>query len=115
MDVVVKVGDVLEEEVDVLFCTANPMLWMSGGVNGAIFQRGGEGIQAELQAHLKSIHKPAVERGTVVRTGPGPLRVKHILHVVGINAFYETDVAAVAQALRTAFAEAGRLGARTIA
>ena len=115
MGVVVKTGDVLDEEVDVLLCTANALLRMSGGVNGALLQRGGEGVQAELDAHLKSIGKPSVPRGAVVRTGPGPLRVKHILHVVGVDVFYDTSVAVITRALRDAFAEAARLGARTVA
>jgi len=33
MDIQVKVGDVLDEQADVLICTANPWLNMSGGVN----------------------------------------------------------------------------------
>ena len=36
MKVIVKQGDVLVEAVDILICTANPTLSMSGGVNGAI-------------------------------------------------------------------------------
>ncbi|HEX7897646.1 MAG TPA: macro domain-containing protein [Planctomycetota bacterium] len=115
MRVVVKTGDVLDEEVDVLLCTANALLRMSGGVNGALLQRGGEAVQAELDAFLMKIGKPSVPRGSVVRTGPGPLRVKHILHVVGVDVFYETSVAVITGALRDAFAEAGRLGARTVA
>lgn len=115
MKVVVKTGDVLLEKVDVLLCTANALLRMSGGVNGALLQRGGERVQDELDAYLKKHGKSAVERGSVIRTGPGPLQVTHILHVVGVNVFYETDVAVIARALRSALEEAGRLGARTVA
>jgi len=115
MRVVVKVGDVLEEDVDVLLCTANALLRMSGGVNGALLQRGGEGVQAELDDYLKKNGKRSVPRGSIVRTGPGPLRVKHILHVVGVDVFYDTSVAVIARALREALEQARRLEARTVA
>ena len=40
MKLTIKVGDVLNEKVDVLICTANPGLQMTGGVNGDLLQRG---------------------------------------------------------------------------
>lgn len=74
MKVIVRQGDVLDENVDVLICTANPTLRMTGGVNGALcFARGGEGVQAELKRYLASRQIMNVEAGSVVRTGPGPL------------------------------------------
>ena len=115
MRVTVKQGDVLDEIVDVLICTANPTLGMSGGVNGALLQRGGSGIQAELKQYLVGRHILSVERGAVVRTGPGPLAVKHILHAVGVNAFYESSVDVIAALLKKALSEAAGLGARTVA
>lgn len=115
MNVIVKQGDVLDEAVDVLICTANALLRMSGGVNGEILARGGKDVQHELDRYLRQIGRPAVDRGTVVRTGPGPLSVKHILHAVGVNAFYESSIEVVAALLRKALAEAGSLGAKTVA
>lgn len=115
MKIIVKAGDVLDEEVDVLICTANPWLAMSGGVNGAILSRGGRDVQAELQAQYKSRGKGSVPAGTVLRTGPGPLRVKHILHAVGVTPFYESSVELVATLLQTALQEASRLGAKVVA
>lgn len=115
MKIGVRQGDVLDETVDVLICTANPSLNMSGGVNGAILQRGGKDVQAELRRYLASLNLKAVDAGTVVRTGPGPLAVKHILHAVGVNAFYESSPDLVARLLTKALTEASRLGARTVA
>lgn len=115
MKVVVKRGDVLDEIVDILICTANPTLGMSGGVNGALLQRGGSQVQAELKQYLVDRHVMSVERGTVVRTGPGPLAVKHILHAVGVNAFYESSVDVIAALLKKALSEAAALGAKTVA
>jgi O-acetyl-ADP-ribose deacetylase len=115
MKVTVKQGDVLDEIVDVLICTANPTLGMSGGVNGALLQRGGSRVQAELKQYLVDRQIRSVERGAVVRTGPGPLGVKHILHAVGVNAFYESSVDVIAALLKTALSEASALGAKSVA
>jgi O-acetyl-ADP-ribose deacetylase len=91
------------------------MLRMSGGVNGAILSRGGKAVQDELNQHLAALGKSAVEPGSVVRTGPGPLTVKHILHAVGVNIFYESSVDLIARLLAVALKEAAALGARTVA
>jgi O-acetyl-ADP-ribose deacetylase len=115
MRLIVKQGDVLDEAVDVLICTANALLRMSGGVNGAILARGGKDVQNELNQYLKQIGRPAVDRGSVVRTGPGPLAVKHILHAVGVNAFYESSADVIASLVKKALAEAAALGAKTVA
>jgi O-acetyl-ADP-ribose deacetylase (regulator of RNase III) len=115
MKLIVKQSDVLEEAVDVLICTANISLNMSGGVNGAILQRGGDEVQAELRRHLSGRNLKSVPRGTVVRTVPGPLAVKHILHAVGVDAFYESSVEVVDALLRKALGEAAALGAKTVA
>jgi O-acetyl-ADP-ribose deacetylase len=108
-------GDLLDAVADVLICTANPTLGMTGRVNGALFSRGGEGVQAELKQYLASRHIKYVEAGTVVRTGPGPLAVKHILHAVGVNMFYESSVELISRLLTTALKESSALGARTVA
>ena len=115
MKLIIRQGDVLEEQVDVLICTANPTLGMTGGVNGALYTRGGEGVQAELKEYLTARGITYVDAGSIVRTGPGPLGVNHILHAVGVNIFYESSVDLISRLLRTALSEASKLGARTVA
>jgi len=115
MTIIVKVGDVLDEQTDVLTCSANPWLNLSGGVNGAILLRGGQSIQDELKRYLKTNGRPAVEPGTVVRSGPGPLAVKHILHAVAIDPFYGSSVSLVQKTIESALGIAQSLGARTVA
>jgi O-acetyl-ADP-ribose deacetylase (regulator of RNase III) len=115
MRVIALQGDVLDEVVDVLICTANPTLAMSGGVNGALLARGGSDVQAELKRFLTSLGKRWADPGTIVRTGPGPLRVKHILHAVRVNAFYESSTTLVKGLPRKALLQAAELGARSVA
>ena len=85
-----------------------------GGVGGAVLERGGQALQAELSARLPADRK-YVDPGTVVRTGPGSLPVQHILHAVSIDAFYDTSTGLVADTIQKALIEASGLGARTVA
>jgi len=85
-------GDVLDAETDVLISTANAHLNMSGGVGGAILQRGGMDVQSELWNYLRSTGRPVIDPGSVVRSGPGPLKFKYILHAVTVNVFYESSI-----------------------
>src|SRR5262249_50701488 len=57
----------------------------------------------------------SVTPGTVVAAPScgSPFRV--VLHAVAIDAFYDTSTDAIAQAYANAFAEASRMGCRTIA
>jgi O-acetyl-ADP-ribose deacetylase (regulator of RNase III) len=114
VNILVKVGDVLDEHADVLICPANPWLNMSGGVNGEILRRGGESIQDELKSHLQRAGCAAVGAGTVVRTDPGPLPVKKIIHAVAIDPFYGSSVELVVRTLEAAFGMARSLGARRV-
>ncbi|MBI3726200.1 macro domain-containing protein [bacterium] len=115
LEVVVKSGDILDERVDVLISTANVKLLMSGGVNAAILMRNGQSVQAELEEHLRRIGAHYVAPGSVVRTGPGSLAVRHILHTVAITPFYESSIDLVVRALGNALEHAQEVSARSIA
>jgi O-acetyl-ADP-ribose deacetylase (regulator of RNase III) len=115
MEIRFLVGDVLDTPADVLIATANPWLQMTGGVNLAIILRPrGEIVQAELQRYLRESGGRYVEPGTVVRTGPASLPVKHILHAVSITPSYESSVELVEQTLAAALEMARRLGAKVV-
>jgi O-acetyl-ADP-ribose deacetylase (regulator of RNase III) len=115
MTIDVIVGDVLTVPADVLISTANPWLQMTGGVNLAIILRPkGELVHAELQRYLPAMGHRMVKPGTVVRTGPGSLPVKHILHAVAIDPSYDSSVELVASTITTALTQACELGARVV-
>src|SRR5262249_12786348 len=115
MNVSVLVGDVIKVPADVLISTANPWLQMTGGVNLAIIlQEKGEFVHAELQQYLPASGHRIVPPGTVVRTGPGSLPVKHILHAVAIDPSYDSSVELVANTIITALVQARELGAKVV-
>lgn len=112
--VVIKQGNIIDESVDVLVSTANPQLKMTGGVNGAILSRRGETVQRELKEYLAKETQEYVDRGAIVVTGPGPLKVKKIIHAVAVDSFYDSSRDVVATLLESALVEAGRWG-KTVA
>jgi O-acetyl-ADP-ribose deacetylase (regulator of RNase III) len=115
MKIDVRAGDVLDVPADVLVSTANPWLQMTGGVNLKIILRPqGELIYEELQDHLRATGQQHVAAGTVVRTGPGSLPVKHVLHAVSIDRSYDSSVRLVADTIVRALSQARELGARTV-
>jgi O-acetyl-ADP-ribose deacetylase (regulator of RNase III) len=115
MNVSVLAGDVLDVPADVLISTANPWLQMTGGVNLAIILRPkGELVHEELQRHLPTTGHRMVPPGTVVRTGPGSLPVKHILHAVAIDPSYDSSVELVANTIVAALEQVRALGAKTV-
>jgi O-acetyl-ADP-ribose deacetylase (regulator of RNase III) len=115
MKVEILAGNVLDVPADVLISTANPWLQMTGGVNLAIMVRPqGELVYEELQRYLPASGERHVEPGTVVRTGPGPLPVKHILHAVSIDRSYDSSVELVARTIARALTLAREHGARTV-
>ncbi len=115
MNIEVVVGDILDVPPDVMISTANPWLQMTGGVNLKIILRDrGEDVHAGLQAHLRAAGGRMVEPGAVVRTGPGSLPVRHILHAVSIGPDYDSSVELVAGTIIRAMTQARELGARSV-
>ena len=115
MEIEILTGDVLDIRADVLIASANPWLQMTGGVNLKIILRPqGEFVHEELQRYLPDTPPRYVRPGTVVRTGPGSLPVKHILHAVSIDPSYDSSVALVADTITKALNQACELNARTV-
>ena len=113
-------GNILEERVDVLVCSANVFLNLSGGVGGEILLRCGPTAQEELHQWLKERGRRFVQPGEVVTASPHGLPFKAILHAVAIDAFYHTtpDVlkAVVDKSIRTAASlEAGTVALTALA
>jgi hypothetical protein len=50
LDIVIKVGDVLDEPGDILFSPGNPWLNLSGGVSAGLRLRAGNQIQFIAQS-----------------------------------------------------------------
>lgn len=107
-------GDILAQPADVLICSANIYLHLSGGVGGEILLRNGQAMQDQLHQFLKTHQKRFVEQGDVIVTAPHRLPFKSVLYAVAVNGFYETLPAIVRTTIEKALNIAASLGASTV-
>src|SRR3954470_8679124 len=111
----VRHGDILDIPADVLICSANPFLTLSGGVGGALLLRYGPSLQSELNEHLARHGRRYLERGSVVVTEPPNTPYRAIIHAVAVNGFYESSPPVITEVIRAAFLAAAERGAGTVA
>ena len=111
----VKRGDILDIPADVLICSGNVWLNLSGGVGGAILLRYGPEMQHELHRYLENQKAKHVAPGEVVVTTSCGTPYLRVVHAVAIDAFYQTNVALVQKTLQMALAAAAATSAGTVA
>ena len=81
--VIVKVGDITEEETQSIVNAANSTLLGGGGVDGAIHEAGGPEILAECQKLRKRRYPNGLPTGDAVITSGGMLPASFVIHTVG--------------------------------
>jgi O-acetyl-ADP-ribose deacetylase len=111
----VQTGDILEIPADVLICSANVFLNLSGGVGGAFLLRYGLPMQTALHQYLVERGCKHVPRGTVVRMPSCGSPYRCVLHAVAIDAAYESSSRVVEQVVRECLEIAVEQNAKTIA
>lgn len=102
-------GDICVLEVDAIVNPANPTLWMSTGVSGAIKRAGGDAIE------FAAVRQGPVELGEAIVTGAGDLAARAVIHAVSLDRNRQTSAAILEAAVRNAMARARELGATSIA
>jgi O-acetyl-ADP-ribose deacetylase (regulator of RNase III) len=111
----VKCGDILDEPADVLICSANVFLNLSGGVGGAILLRYGDAMQRELHDYLARQNRKFVRRGELVTSSPCGTPYKAVLHAVAVDGFYQSSPEIVREMVSSSLVRAAGLGARRVA
>lgn len=81
--VVVKFGDITEEETDAIVNAANSTLLGGGGVDGAIHEAAGESLLYECKKLRQSDYPNGLPTGEAVITRSGDLTAKFVIHTVG--------------------------------
>ena len=80
---IVKTGDITDENVDAIVNAANWTLLGGGGVDGAIHQKGGPDILAACKLIRKTTYPNGLPTGKVVLTTAGDLPARFVIHTVG--------------------------------
>jgi O-acetyl-ADP-ribose deacetylase (regulator of RNase III) len=108
------VGDIAEQEVDVVVNAANSGLMGGGGVDGAILRAGGD---AQLRARRELRDRiGSLPTGQAAATDPGAMRCRWVVHVVGpVYSRREDRSDLLASCYREALRVADELGATSIA
>lgn len=110
VEIVVKRGDITEEEVDAIVNPANSLMVMGGGVAGAIKRRGGEEIEKEAMKYAP------VPIGQAVVTSAGKLRAKYVIHAPTMERpAMRTSLDKVAKAVQAALRAAEERGLESLA
>lgn len=81
--VIVKVGDITEEDADAIVNAANSTLLGGGGVDGAIHRKGGSRILEECKKIRETQYPNGLPTGKAVMTSGGNLAARFVIHTVG--------------------------------
>ena len=102
-------GDICELEVDAIVNPANPSLWMSTGVGGALKAAAGD------QVEFAAIRQLPVSVGDAIVTPAGGLAARMLIHAVSLDRDRRTSAGAIEAAIRSAFARAREHDVATLA
>jgi O-acetyl-ADP-ribose deacetylase (regulator of RNase III) len=108
-------GDILDIPADVLVCSANVFLNLSGGVGGAILLRYGPAMQQDLHRQLAQRQRRFADRGEVIQTPPCGTPYRAVLHAVAVDGLYESSPQIIQSVVDKALTMAAGLGARRVA
>jgi O-acetyl-ADP-ribose deacetylase (regulator of RNase III) len=112
---IIKHGDILDEPADVLVCSANVFLNLSGGVGGEILLRYGDRMQRQLYSYLAERGLRFVRQGEVVACEPCGMPYRAVLHAVAVDGFYGSSPEVVAAVVSKCLDLAASLGAVKVA
>jgi O-acetyl-ADP-ribose deacetylase len=113
-DIALILGDIVEQDVDVVVNAANSGLMGGGGVDGAILRAGGEAQRAARQELRDRIG--SLSTGQAAATTPGDMPCRWVVHVVGPVYSRQTDRSELlASCYREALRVSDELGARSVA
>ena len=101
MNVQIVTGDLLEQDVEVIVNAWNRniipwWLLLPQGVSGAIKRKGG------IRPFIEVARAGAIPLGGAVKTGPGRLGFKAIIHVAGINVLWRASEFSIRESVRNA-------------
>jgi len=107
-------GDIFEVEADVLVCSANVFLTLSGGVGGELLRRHGQEMQEPLSEVLSSRDIRHVKPGEVIVAPPGGSPYKAILHAVAVDGMYDSSSMMIGEVVLKSFDATAAVGGGSV-
>ncbi len=109
-------GDITAQHVDAIVNAANSLLMGGGGVDGSIHAAAGPALLEECRRLRAGRYHDGLPVGEAVATGAGDLPCRWVIHTVGPNRHRgQDDPALLASCFSRSLAEAGRVGATSVA
>ena len=115
MKLILKQKNILDVQADVLVCSANVSLNLTGGVGADIIKRYGTQMQEDLHQILHNRTQNFAQQGEVVVCHTDGLPYKAILHGVAVDPLYQSSPAVIEFILKKIFTIAQEFGAERIA
>ena len=110
-----KACSILDEPADVLICSANVSLNLSGGVGADLLGRYGTRMQAELHKAIAGRTPRAAWPGEVIAYAGPELPYRAVLHAVAVDGWYHATPEGVRETVATALRMAMKLTAKKVA
>jgi len=115
MNWLLKNKNILDEPADVLVCSANVHLTLSGGVGAELLGRYGNAMQEALQKMLKERTSRCAQPGEIFTYTGDEVPYKAILHAVAIDGWYDSSPRRITEIARDALTMAAEMGAKKVA
>jgi len=115
MNWTVKQGNIIDEPADVLVCSANHSLNLSGGVGADLLGRFGPKMQAALHKIIANRSPKLLEQGEVVAYADESIPYKAIVHAVAIDGWYDSSPKIITGTVTKALNLAARYFAKKVA
>jgi O-acetyl-ADP-ribose deacetylase (regulator of RNase III) len=116
MSIGLTIGDITEQDTDVIVNAANSSLLGGSGVDGAIHRKGGPDIVAECRELRAGRYGDGLPTGQAVATTAGRLPAKWVVHTVGpVWSSTEDRSSLLADCHLNSLRVARELGAKSIA
>src|ERR1041385_366493 len=112
---IVKQGNIVDEPADVLICSANHSLNLSGGVGADLLGRYGSKMQESLHEVLSKRNPKFLKQGEVIAYSDNSIPYKVIIHAVAIDGWYDSKPEIIASITEKALSVAASYFAKKVA
>jgi len=110
-----KEGNIIDEPADVLICSANVSLNLSGGVGADLLGRYGTKMQNSLHQILASRIPHVAKQGEVFSYSGTEIPYRAVLHAVAVDGWYHSTPQVVGEIIENAFQMAMDMNAQKVA